>query len=133
MHKCPCSSSLGIEPGILGQSGSTFPYRPEETQGTLILCETQVWQQQMLLDELCVKEGMKPKNKKNRSKDHQEARMKDPAYQIPKKTFKMSQLSSLKGDGKPKWGQKLCQLCAQWSPIANTLMILVNVVSGTRM
>ena len=45
----------------------------------------------------------------------------------------MSQLSSPKGDGKPKWDQKLCQLCAQWSPIANTLTILVNVISGTRM
>ena len=58
---------------------------------------------------------MKPKNKRNRGQDHQEARMKNPTDPIPKKTFKTSQLLSQQGGRKSKWNQKLCQLCAQWS------------------
>ena len=56
-----------------------FPTDLGKLEEDLVLCEAQVCQQKMLLDELRVKVGMKPKNKKNRAKDHQEARIKNSA------------------------------------------------------
>mmetsp|Transcript_12672 Transcript_12672/g.27372 ORF Transcript_12672/g.27372 Transcript_12672/m.27372 type:complete len:89 (-) Transcript_12672:470-736(-) len=46
-----------------GQHFLTHLRKPKED---IIMCEMQVHQQQMLLDELCVKVGMKPKCKKYR-------------------------------------------------------------------
>jgi len=96
--------------------GEHFPTDLRKLKEDLVLVETQVCQQERLLDELRVKVGMKPKSKQHRGKEHQEARMKSLGDRIPKKSFKTAQVSTPKSGGKSKWVQKLCQHCATWSP-----------------
>ena len=58
--------------------GQHFSMDLRKLKEDLALYKTQVHQQQRLLDELCLKVGMKPKNNRNRGLDHREARMKNP-------------------------------------------------------
>jgi hypothetical protein len=116
-----CTNVLAALPTELSMTywtskGEHFPTDLRKFEEDLVLYETQVCQQERLLDKLRVKVGMKPKSKQHRGKDHQETRMKSLVDCIPKKSFKTAQVSTQKGDGKSKWVQKLCQHCATWAP-----------------